>query len=66
MPTKVEINRACIKLHNELFDGCCFPDILETVATGKKGGWCPSNLKLKRTAFCTTHRKECLGLPKIF
>lgn len=61
---KVERDRACIKLHHQIAgDSCCFPDILDLVEQCKSGkNWCPSNLRIKKVAYCVVHKKKCLGL----
>ena len=62
---KVEMNKACIKLHGDQHDGCCFTNILDMVTQSggsKRGGkWDPANLKLGKTAYCGIHKKQCLG-----
>ena len=66
---QVELNKACIKLHDQLTsdDSCCFPDIMTMVDSSGKGKdkWCPSKLRVKQTAFCKRHKKPCLGLIQV-
>ena len=61
---KVEMNKACIQLHRDQHDGCCFTNILDMVTPSgskKDGKWHPANLKLGNTAYCGIHKKQCLG-----
>ncbi|CAL1157090.1 unnamed protein product, partial [Cladocopium goreaui] len=58
------MNRACIKLHNEVFGGCCFTNICNMVThtkvfKKKEDHWAPANLKLAQKAWCATHKKMC-------
>ena len=60
---EVEINKACVKLSCSNYpNSCVFTDILKMVTHPEADNWSPSKVKLKKTAYCAQHRKECLSL----
>ena len=64
LATKVEIDRACIRLAKQEYpDSCTFKNILDLVHEPKdESGWSPSKLRIKKRAFCEAHSKEQLRL----
>lgn len=62
--TEVEKYGPCIKMAQQDYpDSCTFPNILDLVANRPQGrNWNPHKLKLKKTAYCATHRNQRLTL----
>ncbi|CAK9113470.1 unnamed protein product [Durusdinium trenchii] len=40
-------------------DSCCFRDIRTMVTGGQTSKWDPTKMKLVKTCFCETHKKQC-------